>query len=348
MRCYRLVSRPGVSAAAVLCLLCAIVPEAQALKFTCSYFYNGEVDFGKNTRHEWGAPKESGLVRWTFASVNGAIVRTVRIQGTLYLDRLGPGIARMQMDFLNSGGGAVADSAVAERPGPGGDANLRDNKMHVDVTVTHANLNRVLITYSISDNPGDPAAPLEIRTTTGQKWGDQRINIVEGTPPPRPAIAFKDLRFDTLRAPDVDVEFSPKFNHGSTDFGSDRHEWGGPVSGGSLRLFLRNNGEVTGRVTGWLYWDNYFNGPSHTGTTRLAINYLNKNGDILSSRKAFRVFGVSWDANDPKNKTRVEREFSHRDLFQVQLRISKVVGSNLRVDPLAGSYPFKCRPPESQ
>ena len=111
----------------LLTLACFVLGPTTAGAFPnlyCSYrdqTTNGEVDFGSGN-HSGGYPA-FGSIRWSYASVNGVNVVTVRVKGTLYLDQLGSGCARIKIFFQDSNFNNLQESEPIAFCGPGGNAN---------------------------------------------------------------------------------------------------------------------------------------------------------------------------------------------------------------------------------
>lgn len=302
---HLLISKLGTSVTVIAVCLGMLSSAAQAMVRNCDYrdtIFNGEVDFGSGN-HSVGDPEGQGNIRWNFASINNAIVVTSRVRGTLYLDKLGAGCARLKINFQDIASNNIQNTQSIRFCGLGSNANSGANQRAIDITsLPNAQLRRVQLTL-------------------GQGSTLQTID---------------DLHTGSSFAPSTDLTFNDRINNGSADFGGNSHSGGGPASDASVELNLLNNGNVAGRVRGVLYWDDSFSG----GRTRIITEFQNSNGTILESRTD-EINGNGGNANNIANKVLVQRLFQSASLSKIRLSVGKVSNGNF-ANVVSKSYSFKC------
>jgi hypothetical protein len=296
------------SVAAIAICLGVLSSTAQgAVSTTCSYqdsIFNGEVDFGSGN-HSFGSPAAGGTVRWTFSlsSVSNTIVVTAQVQGTLYLDKIGAGCARLRINFQDNAGNNLQGTQTISFCGPGSNANSSANQDPVNVTSNaNAQLRRVQLTLGAGDTMGE----------------------------------IIDLHTGSSSAPSTNLTFEDRINNGSTDFGFGPHSGGGPASDAFIDLVLNNNGAVSGRVNGILYWDDLFSG----GTARIITDFKNSNGTTLRSRTD-QITGIGGNANNAENKRLVDRRFTNDNLFRIRVRVGRVSNGDF-TNVVSRNYSFGC------
>ncbi len=286
--------------------LLALSSTAQAITANCNYrdtIFNGEVDFGSGN-HSFGNPATNGTVRWTLSAGVGAPTATARILGTLYLDKIGAGCARLRINFQDSAFNNIQNTQNIAFCGPGNDANLAANRRAIDVT---------------------SAASTQLR----------RIQLTLGAGPTLGTIV--DLHTGASFAPDTSQVFWDRINNGNTDFGFNSHSGGGPASDARIELSVASSGIVSGRVNGVLFWDSLIGG----GTARLISDFQNSNGVTLVSRTD-QFTGTGGDANNEANKRLVLRIVNDLSLFKIRLRVGRVLNGNF-IDVVTRTYSFGCR-----
>ena len=297
----------ATSLTAIALSLFALSPSVLgAVTANCNYrdtIFNGEVDFGSGD-HSFGNPATNGIVTWTFTSVNGALVVTARVLGTLYLDKLGSGCAGLKINFQDSAGNNLQNTQIRSFCGPGFDADAASNQRAIDVTsVANGQLGNVQLTLGS---------------------GNTSTTII-------------DRHTGSVRAPSRTQRFWDRINNGNTDFGFNSHSGGGPASDALIELSLLNDGRVSGFVNGVLYWDDLFGG----GTSRLVTDFQNSNGTTLVTRTN-EITGTGGNANDAVNKTLVFQRVNNASLFKIRLRVGRVSNGSF-VNVVSRTYSFGCR-----
>jgi hypothetical protein len=292
---------------AFLLVIIFLTPSAYAdVRLNCDYrdtINNGTVDFGSG-KHSYGSPEHSGNIAWSFLSFQGVRFDFVRVTGTLYLDKLGSGLAGLIVDFKDDNGNVLRRN-ITSFPGPGNNANATANKHTINTSfLSGLRIREVQLTLGEIDDAG---------------------NIIG------------DAHTGSMYSPDVSPHFTDRINHGSSDFGGNSHAGGGPSSDALIDLFLRSDGVVFGSVNGVLYWDDLFSG----GTTRMTIDFRESAGQLLA-RTQDQVPGLGGNANSAQNKILIDRRFASSSLSQIIVKIGKVNDSGNMVDSVSKTYSFKC------
>jgi hypothetical protein len=265
--------------------------------------HNGEVDFGSGS-HSVGTPAGSGSVRWRFTAANDELVVTSRVQGTLFLDKIGSGCARLRVNFQDSSGNNLQSTQDIAFCGPGFNANSSANKRSIDVT------------------SGGNAGLAKVQLTLGQ--GPTLGSII-------------DLETGSVRVPSTQLKFADKINNGNADFGGNSHSGGGPSTDAFIDLSVSGNGLVAGRVDGVLYWDALVG----AGSARIITDFQNSAGATLKSLRR-RVNGTGGDANSAPNKVGVLHIFQSPSMSKIRLRVGKVLSSGSFVEVASKVYSFGC------
>jgi hypothetical protein len=252
----------------------------------------GTADFGFGGS-ALGSPTNDGLVFWLYSSVNGSLQAKARVSGVLFLDSLEPGCARLTMEFKSSSGAILAtrnkDICVTTT---GHNANDSTNLLQVLEDFAAGDLNQVILkTHSVVNDHVVSTSPAFTSTAPNVKKNDVIINSNDA------------------------------------DFGTGTHAGGGPTGSGLVKL-TRNNGNVTGLVSGTLYYDSLFS----EGCAQMEIFFENSAGTSIHS-ETIKKCGPGGNANDVVNKKNVEETFSSGSLFKIRLRVGQVLsdGSFVRV-----------------
>jgi hypothetical protein len=297
-----------VSAAAVIVISLwmpsSVAQGALPISFNCSYrdtTFNGEVDFGSGT-HSLGSPSAAGTVIWTFSTGATVPVARARVVGTLYLDKLGSGCARLKINFQDSSGNNLEATQTRSFCGPGFDANNAQNRISIDVSsvFAHANLSRVQLTLGQGATAG---AVVDVQT----------------------GLAF---------VPSIDAHLDDRINGGEADFGFRPHQLGSPQQNGFISLLLRNDGVVFGRVEGILFRDSLF-----SGTSRIITDFQDRNGTTLATRTTSVTGGCC--ATDSANQASVLHLFNSSSLFKMRVRLGTVSGGTFTATA-SRTYSFGC------
>lgn len=90
-----------------------------------------EADFGSGS-HNFGYP-DFGTIKWDYRAVNGIVRVSAQVQGTLYVDKLGSGCARLIVNFQDRDFNNVSSQTI-QFCGPGFNANAPANKRSVDIS----------------------------------------------------------------------------------------------------------------------------------------------------------------------------------------------------------------------
>jgi hypothetical protein len=254
----------------------------------------GTADFGSGGGHVVGTPTGSGFVTWEFSTINGSLVVNARVHGTLYLDSLDPGCARLTIEFKNRSGAVLTtrtkDVCVTTS---GHNANDSTNQSRVDEQYASSHLEAVVL----------------------------RTNAVVNDRVVMPGTSKTVDLPDSIRHPMI-------INNGNADFGGGGgHAGGTPVDFGAVEL-SRNDGNVTGGVSGALYYDSLFS----EGCAQMIILFENSAGSTIRS-ETVKKCGPGGNANDPVNKKNVDETFTGGSLFKIRLRVGQVLpdGSFVRV-----------------
>ena len=256
----------------------------------------GTADFGSGL-HALGTPTGDGSVKWDFTTDGSGLKATVRVQGTLYLDSVDPGCARVTIEFKSSSDGS--GPALATRhtdvcvTTAGHNANDSTNKKLVDESFSSCDLNSVVLQTNPVVN-GQPVSP-----------GSHKL---------------------FSQAPNK-RKLSVKVNSNDADFGTGTHAGGGPTGDGLVQ-FTRENCNVTGLVSGTLYYDSLFS----EGCAQIIIDFENSSGTALKSQ-TIKKCGPGGNANDAVNKKTVDETFNGASLSKIRLRVGQVLpdGSFVRV-----------------
>jgi len=176
-------------------------------------------DFGTGT-HLAFHPTGDASLTWSFATVNGQLAKTARVQGTLYVDTISAGgCANITIKFQNGSTALATRILHTQCPSPGGDANLSANQLQVDESFTSTEL----ISVFVQTDSINPTSSLFVSTAPSL----QRSNV--------------------------------NINNGNTDFGTGLHAAGTPTGSGVVMLTV-SSGSVSALVNGTLYWDSLFSG----------------------------------------------------------------------------------------
>jgi len=260
----------------------------------------GTSDFGSGT-HVAGLPTGPYHVTWTY-SVSGAgpLVVTAKVTGTLYLDKLGGGCARLRVIYKDefSGLGNTLHEGDHQFCGPGFDANNSANQLAVSDTFTF--------------------------TTT------RSIQLVVGSGPSLGSIIDDNL--DAVQAVGggaVDI-----IEDGAADFGSGLHLNGSPTGTADIGLDLSLDTLVHGNVTGTLYWDS-----TSAGCARMFIDFLDENSAVLHTTGPIDECGAQG-GNALVNQRAINVLFNAATLFQIRLRIGVASGATGIVGQKTRTYGF--------
>jgi hypothetical protein len=252
----------------------------------------GTADFG-SLGHALGAPFGSGDVLWFFSTVNGSLRAQADVDGRLFLDSLDPGCARLTIEFKSNAGAILA---------------TRTKNVCVTVTGHNANdsTNQVDVHEVFSSSDLDQVVFRTHSVVNGQ--------VVSSSPP------FISTA-PNLKKHEVIV------NSNDADFGKGTHAGGGPTGSGLVQL-TRNNGSVTGLVSGTLYYDSLFS----EGCAQMIILFEDSGGSALRT-ETVKKCGPGGNANDAVNKKNVDETFTNGSLFKIRLRVGQVLpdGSFVRV-----------------
>ena len=251
-------------------------------------------DFGSGT-HSGGSPSGSGAVTFDYTTVNGQIVATARVTGTLYWDALASGCARLIIEFRDLNGNVIPNSTQrvnTQCPAPGFNANSAANQAPVDNSFANSNLHSVrLRTANVTDGTE---------------------NNITGT--------------SIVNAPRT-RNFSVLINNRERDFGGGTgHSGGAPTTGGTVSL-TRTNGTMDASVIGTLFWDSL--NPFASGVVRLRINFQNIGGTNLFSPPALDLSGSGCCANNASNQLPISSSFTSGSLWRTRLRLGD--GNNANV-----------------
>jgi hypothetical protein len=246
-----------------------------------------EADFGSGT-HIGGTP---GLYRvdWDYTPVGGVVRVTARVRGTLYLDRLGSGCARLLINFQDIDADNLTSTRTTQFCGPGFDANASANKRAVDQTFASTSLRRV----SLAVGSGSTLGSIEL---------DHAAAHV---------------------APSVNG--GVRINNGTADFGGTSvlpaHFGGSPSLPAPVTLVLGSNTSVVGRVRGTLFVDS-----TRAGCSRVLIEFKDVNDANLATRTRDRCAPSGGDALDAANQRVIDESFTSPALFKIRVRVGRVAG----------------------
>lgn len=266
--------------------------EATVVQTTSVTINGGEVDFGTGT-HSLGSPSRSGTVAFDYTDVNGVLVASARIQGTVYWDALASGCGRIFIEYRNLSGTVIAtDRASTSCPSPGFNANSSANQDPVDEDFASSSLHSVKIYTQ------------KLVGSTFQTVGTPRIVTAPRT-----------------------RNFTVKVNNNESDFGGGTaHLAGTPVGSGTVS-FTRTNGSMTARMIGTLFWDSL--NPFQDGTARVRAEFQNSSGSNLFPEQDFDLDGTGCCATDSFNQLPVATSaVSSGSLWKVRVRVGQVTGGS--------------------
>jgi hypothetical protein len=205
----------GVAVAAVM----AATADAATVGDGAFRIAGGVADFGSGN-HSVGNPEEKASDTDDISVVNGQMVVSKRIRGTLYWDSLDPGCARVTIRFRNRLNQTLA-TRTRSVCGSGGNANDADNKRAIDESFAGPALDNAIVETRQDQNgalSGGGQQTLLIRLL--RRWG---LRVGSGT----------------------------------ADFGDGAHVGGWPFDHGEVE-FQRDPTELSVSVQGRLYWDAAF------------------------------------------------------------------------------------------
>jgi len=255
----------------------------------------GNADFGDGF-HGNGVPGPYS-VTWDFTPGAGVVQVSARVQGTLYLDRLGSGCVRLLVDFQDFDFNLIARRTV-QFCGPGFDANNSANQQDVDIS-----------SANIANFPDSLLRHVQLTIGSGSSTG----SIIND-------------RTGIHTVPRVDA--NDIINNGTTDVGGPGpigHAFGSPVNRYSASIALLEGGLVRGNVNGILYWDS-----TSAGTACLLIDFQDSSGAIVSSAPPIIARGVKGgNALQPANQQAFNQSFSSASEFKIRLRVGTAAGPGL-------------------
>ena len=243
----------------------------------------GEADFGAGA-HALGGPG-FGKIRWDLTPSGNVTNVTGRVQGVLYLDKLGEGCARVKIQY-EAEAGAVLALRTRSFCGPGFNANSSQNQLAIDESFTSPQLFRVFIFVGSGSSAG---------TIQDHQGGGGTI--------PRPSKGFI-------------------VNNGTADFGGTHgiHVAGSPVHNPAGMSLEVSDGRASGGVSGMLFWDS-----TSSGCARLTIDYQSAPGVNLATRQFTVCGPFGGNALAGTNRRLVQDDFSHPALFKIRVRVGTVV-----------------------
>ena len=254
--------------------------------------FPGNADFGSGT-HISGIPSGGYTVTWDYTPVNGVVVVTARVAGTLYFDRLGGGCARLLINFQDLSFNNLFATQTTQFCGPGFDANNAANKRGINV-----------------------ASPADSRI--------RHVQLVIGSG----ATAGQILNDRTTTETFPGVTATETINSGTADLGGPGpvlHLFGAPVNPYHASLALQTNGTVRGDVNGILFWDS--TGP---GTACALIDFMDSSGVLLTPTRTVSVSGQKGgNATLASNQRSFDSFFSNASLFKIRLRVGTGAGPGL-------------------
>jgi len=253
--------------------------------------FPGDADFGSGM-HLNGTPTGPFTVTWDYAPINGVVVVTATVNGTLYMDSLFSGCARLKVQFQDINRNIISAPQPTQFCGPGGDANSSANQ--------RPNL--------MISSPSDSRIRL-VQLIVG--FGTTSTNIVDDRTTTEffPGIASTD-----------------KIDSGTADLGGPGpfpiHLFGSPVDPYSASVRLQDSGVVKGDVNGILFWDS-----TSAGTACAIVDFRNASGTILSTR-TIKVTGPSGgNALQSTNQASFDASFSNAAVFSIRLRVGTGTGT---------------------
>lgn len=249
----------------------------------------GNADFGSGF-HANGVPSGPYTVSWDYTAVNGVVVVTARVSGTLYVDRLGSGCSRLLVNFQDINFNNLFATQVVQFCGPGFDANNSANQHAVGiVSPADARIRHVQLVIGSG-------------ATTGQIQND------------RATTEF----FPIVTASEI-------IDSGTADLGGAGpilHLFGAPVVPYSASILLQDNGVVKGDVNGVLFWDS-----TAAGTACAIIDFKSPTGAILATSTVSVTAPAGGNALQTSNQKSLDRAFSNASLFAIRLRVGTGTGT---------------------
>jgi hypothetical protein len=240
---------------------------------------SGNADFGAGS-HFNGIPG-LGTITWDYTPSNGVVVVTARVRGTLYLDKLGSGCARLTINFQDANFNNIFSPPPLRFCGPGFDANNAANQLPIDVT-----------------SFPDPSL--------------RRVQLVVGSGPTLGSII--DEQGGSFTA--VAVSTSDIVNNGTADLGNPIHAGGTPLNPATISLRLVSDGRVSGDVNGTLFWDSF-----SAGCARLEIRFRDIDNANLTAVRVRRSCGSTGGNALLNQRIVDEVPFNDARLFKIQLRV---------------------------
>jgi len=254
----------------------------------------GNADFGSGF-HADGFPTGPYSVTWDFTPAGGVVQVTARVQGTLYLDRLGSGCVRLLVDFQDFDFNNLARRTV-QFCGPGFDANNSANQRAVDIS-----------SANIADFPDSRLRHVQLTIGSGSSTG----SIVND-------------RTGIQTVPRVDAD--DIINNGTADLGGAGpilHAFGSPVNRYSATIELLETGLVRANVNGILFWDS-----TSAGTACLIIDFEDSSGAILRTEPPVSATGIKGgNALQAANQQSFNRSFTSASEFKIRLRVGTGAGA---------------------
>jgi len=249
----------------------------------------GNADFGSGF-HANGVPTGPYTVSWDYTAVNGVVVVTARVSGTLYVDRLGGGCSRLLVNFQDINFTNLFATQSVQFCGPGFDANNTANQRAVGiVSPADSRIRHVQLVIGSG-------------ATTGQIQND---------------------RVTTEFFPIVTV--GEIINSGTADLGGAGpilHVFGAPVNPYSASILLQDNGVVRGHVNGILFWDSTL-----AGTACAIVDFKSPTGAILATSTISVTAPSGGNALQTSNQKSFDRAFSNASLFAIRLRVGTGTGA---------------------
>ena len=253
--------------------------------------FPGDADFGSGT-HLSGTPTGPFTVTWDYTPINGVVAVTATVNGTLYMDSLFGGCARLKVQFQDINRNIISAPQPIQFCGPGGDANSSANQ-RPNLTIP---------------GPPDPRVRL-VQLIVG--FGTTSTNIV-------------DDRTTTEFFPGITP--TDKIDSGTADLGGAGpfpiHLFGSPVDPYSVSVLLQDSGVVKGDVKGILFWDS-----TSAGTACVIVDFRNASGTILSSRTITVTGPSGGNALQSTNQASFDASFSNAAVFSIRLRVGTGTGT---------------------
>jgi hypothetical protein len=239
-------------------------------------------------------------VTWSFTPSDTVVLVNARIQGTLYVDRLGLGCVRVLIDFQDFDFTHIGSQTI-QFCGPGFDANNSANQKAVDVN-----------TALFLNFPAERLRHVQLTIGSGSSIG----SIVND-------------RLALHHAPRVDA--FDTINNGKTDLGGAGpigHAFGAPVNPYSVTIELQQpiglvRAALNDEANGILFWDS-----ASAGTCCLFIDFENSSGTALRSPRIVSVTApLGGNALQASNQTVFGvRSFTDAEAFKIRLLIGTGTG----------------------